>query len=676
MTNRQPGTRSTDPSGHIDEDRLRRIEFDRFLDAVTDYAVYLLDPDGYVMSWNEGATRLKGYHADEIVGEHYSRLFPEAEREREMPERNLRTAAETGRSEYEGWIVLEDGSRKWCRVVTTSILDDDGTLLGFAEVTHDLTEQRNRERELREARAFTQSIFDAQPDVLYTFDRSGNPIEWNDQVAQTTGYSHEELAEMHIFDFIPEEDWATIADAVRLVVEDGSTEVREAALVTKAGDRIPHEFTGAPISEDGQIVGFTGIGRDISERKERERELERQHAELQRLNDLHATTRAINQVLVGAETRDEIEAALVEQFAAAEPYAFTVVGDFDPVFEQFTARAWSGIDDVPRDGILASNGGGAIGTELVATALETQTVQVLQDLPSRPDGDPWGMDARDRGYESVALVPVGANERQYGALCIYSRHEVTDREQGLLEEFGRTVGHAINTLETRRLLYAETVLELEFRSTDAKNFFSELSRTADCRVSLEHVVPVTDDVYLYYVTIIGASRAAVEQYSQSNPAVQETRLIRDDDEESVWEFTVRGSTLTELLANYGARTRVAVAADGETRLVAEVVVDTDVRTLVAAVTAAFPATEFVAKRKVERPSETRAGFRRRAIDDLTEKQRLALEAAYYAGYYDWPSRGSTAEELAATLGISRPTLQQHIRVAEQKLLTAFFAREP
>ncbi|WP_010612695.1 helix-turn-helix domain-containing protein, partial [Halococcus hamelinensis] len=116
--------------------------------------------------------------------------------------------------------------------------------------------------------------------------------------------------------------------------------------------------------------------------------------------------------------------------------------------------------------------------------------------------------------------------------------------------------------------------------------------------------------------------------------------------------------------------RRLTSEDGEARLVCEVAADTDVRRVVDAFEAAYPGTALLSKRAVELPVGTEAGFRQAVDDRLTEKQRAAVRAAFFAGYYDWP-RGSTAEELAASMGISSPTLHSHLRKAQRKLLTAF-----
>jgi len=128
-------------------------------DAVIDYAIYMLDPQGRVSSWNSGARRLKGYGAEEIIGQHFSRFYTDEDRSSGLPQRGLALAAREGRFENEGWRVRKDGTRFWASVVIDAVRDDDGALLGFAKVTRDVTERRNTQLALEEAR---EALFHSQ----------------------------------------------------------------------------------------------------------------------------------------------------------------------------------------------------------------------------------------------------------------------------------------------------------------------------------------------------------------------------------------------------------------------------------------------------------------------------------------------------------------------------------
>lgn len=139
-------------SGLADKPKGEQAEQFRLLvDAVQDYAIFMLDPGGNVASWNSGAQRIKGYTAGEIVGSHFSRFYTEADRRAHKPEKVLAQAAEHGRIEQEGWRVRKDGSRFWASVTVTAIRDHDGRLLGFGKVTRDFSERRKMEERLHES---------------------------------------------------------------------------------------------------------------------------------------------------------------------------------------------------------------------------------------------------------------------------------------------------------------------------------------------------------------------------------------------------------------------------------------------------------------------------------------------------------------------------------------------
>jgi PAS domain S-box-containing protein len=128
-------------------------QFRMLVQGVTDYAIYMLDPEGHITNWNLGGERIKGYGADEVVGRHFSMFYTPEDRESGVPARALATAAREGRYESESWRMRKDGTRFWASVIIDRILDHDGKLIGFAKVTRDMTEKRRAQEELEQARA-------------------------------------------------------------------------------------------------------------------------------------------------------------------------------------------------------------------------------------------------------------------------------------------------------------------------------------------------------------------------------------------------------------------------------------------------------------------------------------------------------------------------------------------
>jgi PAS domain S-box-containing protein len=143
-------------ASQIEDGRYRLL-----VEAVTDYAIYMLDPSGIITSWNPGAERFKGYSASEIIGRHFSCFYPEAERNDGLPERALETARREGKFESEGWRVRKDGTLFWAFVIIDPIRAPDGSVVGYAKITRDLTERRNAQINLdqhREALLHSQKM--------------------------------------------------------------------------------------------------------------------------------------------------------------------------------------------------------------------------------------------------------------------------------------------------------------------------------------------------------------------------------------------------------------------------------------------------------------------------------------------------------------------------------------
>jgi PAS domain S-box-containing protein len=154
------------PGEQREELRQSEERFRLLVESVVDYAIFLLDPDGTVSSWNEGAQRIKGYREDEIVGRHFSTFYTPDAVATGHPAHELEVARRDGRHEDEGWRVRKDGSLFWANVVITALRDRSGELVGFAKVTRDMSERRRAEQELANARAELERRSAAQRQAL------------------------------------------------------------------------------------------------------------------------------------------------------------------------------------------------------------------------------------------------------------------------------------------------------------------------------------------------------------------------------------------------------------------------------------------------------------------------------------------------------------------------------
>ncbi|HWJ58640.1 MAG TPA: PAS domain S-box protein [Sphingomicrobium sp.] len=250
--------------------------FELLVQSVTDYAIYMLDPEGRVTSWNAGAQRIKKYTADEIIGEHFSRFYTPEERERQVPRIALETAVREGRFEAEGWRVRKDGSRFWANVVIDPIREPSGKLIGFAKVTRDLTERKAAEEELRASeerfRLLVQSVTDY---AIYMLDREGRVSSWNSGAERFKGYRAGEIMGKHFSQFYTDEERQ--AEVPRIALETAEREGRfeaEGWRVRKDGSRFWASVIIDPIRNDeGELIGFAKVTRDLSEKRAIEEQL-------------------------------------------------------------------------------------------------------------------------------------------------------------------------------------------------------------------------------------------------------------------------------------------------------------------------------------------------------------------------------------------------------------------
>ncbi len=170
-----------------------------------DYAIFILDPGGHVLTWNPGAERIKGYRADEIIGKHFSIFYPPEDVAAGKTERELEIAIHEGRFEEEGWRIRKDGSRIWANVTITALRNPAGKLVGFAKVTRDLTERRVAEEETHRFRLLVESVKDY---AIFILSPGGHVLTWNVGAERIKGYQAEEIIGKHFSIFYPPEDIA------------------------------------------------------------------------------------------------------------------------------------------------------------------------------------------------------------------------------------------------------------------------------------------------------------------------------------------------------------------------------------------------------------------------------------------------------------------------------------
>ncbi len=254
-------TGATDPPEH---------RFHHLVDAVTDYAIFMLDASGHVMTWNAGAQKTKGYLASEIVGQHLSVFYTPEDRAAGKPERVLETVRREGRLEDESWRVRKDGTRFWADVVITALKDPSGQVVGFAKVTRDLTERRAVNEALRRSEERFRLLVESVPDyAIYMLDPDGHLVSWNAGAERMKGYVAQEIVGQHFRVFFPEADVESGKPARELeqALANGRFE-DEGWRKRKDGSLFWASVIVTPLrGTEGELLGYSKSTRDLTARR-------------------------------------------------------------------------------------------------------------------------------------------------------------------------------------------------------------------------------------------------------------------------------------------------------------------------------------------------------------------------------------------------------------------------
>jgi PAS domain S-box-containing protein len=472
----------------------------------------------------------------------------------------------------------------------------------------------------------------------------------------------------------------TAAREESLVFEDISAEAPELA---DRGDRERLDvncYLGAPIFVDDEVRGlfcFYGpeagadgfsewdvtfvdlVSRWIGTELERQRRTER----LAAVNELDGVVREVSDAVIDQSTREEIEATACRCLAESDSYDFALLGEVDAESRSLELRSAAGVAVPSEEWSLSAPTDGSDKSGPTEAAIRHHELRTLRDVRGDPSVESW-LPMGDSDVRSVASVPVVYEGSLYGTLVVATERieAFESEERAVLEHLGELVGHAIAAAERKRALMSDDVTELEFRASDYA------PSADDGTVRFERSVPLGDDEFLVYGTVDEGAVDTLETFAASRASWTEIEVFGDGGDERSFEIELSEPPLLSSMASIGASVRQVVLEDGDLRATVRAPCGTDVRRVIDTVQETFPEAEPLARRQVTRSSS--AATSSTVADELTDRQRAALEAAYYAGFFEWP-REHSGESVADSLGVSPPTFHQHIRAAENKVMQAF-----
>lgn len=627
--------------------------------------IAIVDEDGKYRYVNDAYVDVYGYDdADAFLGERWRMCYREAELSR-FDDEIIPTLSAEGAWHGETTGKRKDGTT-FRQELSLTAVNDGGTL----HIVRDATDRKEHERRLRDARRFNEELVENAPFGMFRLDEDLRITYENPRAEEIIG--------------LPEEKEVSDAMGVDISTLPPIVETGQADLFRRLPDGDPIEFafpfesiygkeayfTGraVPVYRDGEFDGAILMATDISERRQYERELERQREQLAALDELNDVVRGITEAVIDQSTRAEIERVACERLADADSYRFAWIGGVESG-PALGPRVEVGADGYVDEFPCVPAPDGSTDPGLAGEAIRTREIRVVQDALDASDAAVRAH-ARALEYRSAAVIPIVHQEVLYGVLGICSERPdaFAEAEREVVGQLGDVIGHAIAAVDRKRALMSDEVVELELRVPYPLDSHG-LSAVGDGPITIERMLPLGDDEYLVY----GAADAteAVDTLAESLPDWTDARTFDETGPEVQFEAHVSDAPVISAVADRGGNFKRGRIEDGTYDATVQLPPGTDVRRIVDTIRKRAPDLRVVRQRQVTRELPSSAALLSVLADDLTERQRVALETGYFEGFFDWP-RLRSGEEVAESLGIGASTYHQHVRKAEKKLLDVVF----
>ncbi|PSQ09042.1 hypothetical protein BRC95_01965 [Halobacteriales archaeon QS_5_68_33] len=677
-------------------------------------AVTLVDDDLRYRTIGGTTVEGTGATADELEGRRVREALPPRLADEFAPryEAALDGVANRFEAEFGG---------RWYRIHTLPVRDEDGDVFAAMGMSQDVTERRTYERELErrirqqeavaelghlalegdgiddlmtEAAERVADVLDADYCEVLDLDAEAGKL----LLRQGVGWDEEVVGEATVSAVESDSQAAhTLGSSEPVVVEDLATETRFSgpALLADHDVRSGISVVIGPYEDPWGILGVHDTEQQVFgdteatfvqsvanvlaaaiARRGGERALHRQRERLAALVNLNRTIREITDAVIDQSTREEIERTVCEHLAATESYEFAWVGDVDVATKTVRPRAEAGTGEYLDDVTITVDPDDERSQGPTGRALRTGEMQTTDNVDISDAHDPWRDHVGEYDFHSSAAVPITHADNTYGVLNVYARRPdaFEGQEREVVARLGEIVGHAIAAAERKQALMSDELVELEFRIQD---LFGALDLPAEPRgtITIDHAVPVVGEDFLVYGTTTPDAVDALSALVEALPHWDEVTVDEDASGGTVdFEARLTDPPVLSTVASLGGHVDGVVIEDGDCRLTIHLAPSVEVRRVIDAVEAAYPAAEMLRRQQVDRADDDPRRVRRRFTADLTDRQHAALEAAYHAGFFEWP-RDADGTDVADSLDVAPPTFHQHLRKAERKVFESLFATE-
>lgn len=675
---------------NISERKERERERQTIIDRVTD-AVVEVDNDWQFTLVDDRAEEIYGVEKEQLLGRDFWAVFSGTRGTRfedvyrEVMETREPATLEEYNTDLEGWFHVEvypqpDGGLAFYFQDISDRKRREERTVGWNEVLSECLDAESKEDVCDIVTENAADRLHLPVVVIALFDEEGTlrPVS-------ATPLARDHLRETRLFDRDDGAAWSAFTIGETKRIDDPGFGFADLSAVDSlfvhplgrngvlvAGLSPPDgEFTRS-VAEDVRMI-FDRIDREKRLRS-RDELLEERNESLNRLNRINGVIRSIDQALVRASTRTEIQRVVCEKLTDGETYTFAWIGEHDPATNQISPQEWAGHHQGYLDAVTFSADPEASEDEPTGAVVRKQEPAVVNEVLGDPPQDNWREAGLKRGYRSTIAVPLLYQNSLYGTLTVYADRpgHIDEMEREVLTELGETIAHAINAVESKRALVSDTVVELELTFTCSDHpLVAFVQEEPDRRFELESIVPLEDGLYRAFYFVHGVSPTEFIEYNDQTLAVEDTKTITEHETKGLFESTLTEESMLFWLIDRGATPLSFELAHNEGRLRLALSGDVDIREFIDLFKSAYPESELIASRERERHVRSPQEFRSQVRENLTERQREVLQMAYFGGYFETP-RARTGEDLAESLGISAPTVSDHIRAGLRNLFELLY----